>query len=298
MMAAVILVLVFACAFTAVYVAWSVYGPGLGAAYAQFRRRRRGLFLAVSPLLEALTSFNERHLAGANPYLSAIRLRLRQAGMLGRCAPAEFVAVQELVGLAALALGLLLVLFPGTGVNENPLTALAFLLVLAVFAAMAPLMPVDSAAARRRREITQNWPFLLDLLTISVESGIDIVTAIRRVLATSPLNAMTEELVQFTNEINLGKSRAEALRDLAERIQVPMVTAVLAMIAQAERLGTPLAPVLRVQAQEFRQKRSAYVEKLAMEAPVKMLFPLLVCIFPAILIVLLGPVLIQYYAIQ
>lgn len=294
----VILLLVFSCVFTAAYALWTAFAPGLGEAYARLRRRRRGFLLAVSPILEKLTAFNESHFASTNPYLSSIRRRLRQGGMLGRYSPAEFVAVQELTGLAALALGLLLVLFPGSGVNENLPTALGFLVVLAVFAAMAPLMPVDSAAAQRRREIMQNWPFLLDLLTISVESGIDIVTAIKRVLATSPLNALTEELVQFTNEINLGRSRAEALRELGERVQVPMVTTVLAMIAQAEKLGTPLAPVLRVQAQEFRQKRSAYVEKLAMEAPVKMLFPLLICIFPAILIILLGPVLIQYYAIQ
>lgn len=293
-----IYIAVFGSVFAVSYSVWSLYGPGVSVLYQRYRRRRSGVLLLVTPLLEALTNFNERNIPSGSKYLATIRRRLREAGMLNRYTPAEFIAFQELLCIAAFVVGILIVLFPGTGVSESLGTGLVFLVVFSAMAALVPLMPVDGAANRRRREIIDHWPFLLDLLTISVDAGIDIVTAIRRILTHARLTALTEELVQFVNEINLGKSRAQALSDMADRINVPMVTAVLGMIAQAERLGTPLAPVLRVQAAEFRQKKSAYVEKLAMEAPVKMLLPLLACIFPAILIVLLGPVLIQYHMSQ
>ncbi len=293
-----IYIAVFGCVFAISYAVWSLYGSGVSLVYERFRRKRTGFFLLVTPVLESLTSFNEQYIPSASKYLAHIRAKLREAGMLGRYSPTEFIAFQQLAGMAAFFLGLILILFPRAGVKESLGTGLLFLFVFSAMATLVPLMPVDSAAARRRRDIIEHWPFMLDLLTISVDAGIDIVTAVRRILVNSRLNALTEELVQFINEINLGKSRADALRDMADRINVTMVTAVLNMISQAERLGTPLAPVLRVQAQEFRQKKSAYVEKLAMEAPVKMLLPLLACIFPAILIVLLGPVLIQYHMSQ
>ena len=273
-----------------------IYGKRAGSVYEHYKRRRTGVFLLVSPLLEALTRFNKAHIPEEHWYLHMLREKMRMAGMLGRYNPYEFVAFQELAGFGAMLAGLIAVLFPGAGIQESPPTAIAFMLVLGICAAMLPLMPIDNTAAARKREIMRHWPFFLDLLTIAVQSGIDMTISIRRIIEHSALNPLTEELGQFINEINLGKSRAEALHDLSQRINVPMVTAVLDMIAEAEQLGTPLAPALRIQALEFRQKQAANVEKKAMEAPVKMMLPLLTCIFPAILIVLVGPVMIQYFS--
>jgi len=278
------------------YAVCDIYGTRAASVYQHYRRRRTGIILLVSPLLDALTSLNRRYISESNVYVAMLREKMRVAGMLNRYSPHEFIAFQEFAGLTALVVALLVVLFPGDSIQESPAAALLFMIVIAFCAAMLPVMPMDNAAVKRRREIMLHWPFFLDLLTIAVQSGIDMSISIKRILEHSPLNPLTEELGQFVNEINLGKSRAEALRDLSRRINIPTVTGVIDMIAEAEQLGTPLAPALRVQAQEFRQKQASTVEKMAMEAPVKMMLPLLTCIFPAILIVLVGPVMIQYFS--
>ncbi len=159
---------------------------------------------------------------------------------------------------------------------------------------MLPLMPIDNIIAARRRMILSDWPFFMDLLTLALESGMDITTGIRRIVGYLPMGPLTEELMRFVNAIQLGARRAASMREMAARISVAPITATVEMILQAEELGTELGALMRTQSAEFREKHAQYVEQLALEAPVKMLMPLLGCIFPAILITLVGPVMIQY----
>mgnify|MGYP003588380684 FL=1 len=131
-----------------------------------------------------------------------------------------------------------------------------------------------------------------------MEAGMDMTIAIQRIVGNIPLSPLSEELMRLLNEIHLGARRVNAMKDMAARIGIEPISVTVDMMTQAEELGTELGPLLRIQAREFRERKAQYVEKLAMEAPVKMLLPLLGCIFPSILIMLIGPVMIQYYLNQ
>lgn len=145
----------------------------------------------------------------------------------------------------------------------------------------------------RRRKIQKSLPFVLDLLTLSVEAGLDFISAMQRIVERSKLDALSEELVRVLREIQLGKTRRNALRDMSERVDQQDLRSVINALVQADELGVGIGSILRIQADQMRQRRFERAEKLANEAPVKMLFPLVAFIFPAVFIVLLGPIVLQ-----
>jgi tight adherence protein C len=136
-------------------------------------------------------------------------------------------------------------------------------------------------------------PFVLDILTLSVEAGMDFMSALQRNCNSRRLDPLNEELIRMIREVQMGISRRVALRNMAERSRQSDLKAVSYALIQADELGVPIGPILRIQSDQLRQRRFDRAEKLANEAPVKMLGPLLLCIFPAVLIVLLAPILIQ-----
>ena len=140
----------------------------------------------------------------------------------------------------------------------------------------------------RREEIRCDLPDALDILAVSVEAGLGFDAALARV-AEHMDGPLVEELALTLSEMRIGETRQEALRKLADRVDVVELTSIVHAIAQADQLGSPLARVLRVQAQEARQRRQAAAEERAMKAPVKMILPTAVFIFPAMFIVILGP---------
>lgn len=149
------------------------------------------------------------------------------------------------------------------------------------------------AVRRRHQSIQRALPFVLDLLTLSVEAGMDFISALQRNCKSRRLDPLNEELLRMTKEIQVGSSRKEALRNMSDRVQQGDLKSVAYALVQADELGVSIGSILRIQAEQLRARRFDRAEKLASEAPVKMLGPLLLCIFPAVFIILLGPVLSQ-----
>ena len=149
---------------------------------------------------------------------------------------------------------------------------------------------MNGALKRRHLSIQKSLPFVLDILTLSVEAGMDFISALQRNCKVRRLDPLNEELLRMTKEIQVGSSRKEALRNMAERVRQPDLKSVACALIQADELGVSIGSILRIQSEQLRSRRFDRAEKLAAEAPVKMLGPLMLCIFPAVFIILLGPI--------
>ncbi len=171
-----------------------------------------------------------------------------------------------------------------------------FFLFVYLLMTVYPGMWLKGVLKKRHQSIERALPFVLDLLTLSVESGLDFMTGIRRIIERREIDALSEELIYMFQQIQVGKTRKEGLRDMAKRINHLDVQAVVNALVQADELGTSIGSALRIQSDQMRLRRYQRAEKLANEAPVKMLFPLVMFIFPAVFIILLGPILAQIFA--
>jgi tight adherence protein C len=160
--------------------------------------------------------------------------------------------------------------------------------LIALVAAYLQWFRLGRSASGRQREIQRSLPDIMDLLMVSVEAGLAFDMALLRVVDKFK-GAVSEEFQRALKEIQLGRSRKDALRDLADRAGVPELSALVSAIIQAEQLGVGVADVLRLQSDLIRDKRQQTIEEQAMKAPVKMLFPLVFFIFPSIFVVILGP---------
>ncbi len=165
------------------------------------------------------------------------------------------------------------------------------LIILAAFVALGFYVPdllLTSRIQRRQKEIRKAMPDALDLLTICVEAGLGFDGALQKVYEKWD-NLLALAFGRVLREIQLGKLRREALRDMADRIGLPEMTSFVAAIIQSEQLGVSMAKVLRIQADQMRIKRRQQAEEQAHQAPIKMLIPMALLIFPSICIVLMSP---------
>lgn len=218
------------------------------------------------------------------PSISSATWQLTAAGFEGLLSGREFLALKILVPL--LAAILLSILFIPFGSD-----ALLPWLIGTLLAWMWPLHWLRSARAKRAKSIVRALPFVLDLLTLSVEAGMDFMGAVQRNCDRRAMDPLNEELLRMQREIQIGTTRKNALRNLSDRVRVPQIRTLTTALIQADELGVSIGAILRIQSDQLRQERFEYAEKLAHEAPTKMLFPLLLFIFPATIIVLLGPIL-------
>jgi len=169
----------------------------------------------------------------------------------------------------------------------------SFALIILLWFYAYPGMWLRRVLADRHRKIQKSLPFVLDLLTLSVEAGLDFMNAMQRIVDRSKVDALGEELLRVLREIQLGKTRRTALKDMSDRVDQTDLRSVINALVQADELGVGIASILRIQADQMRQRRFERAEKMANEAPVKMLFPLVAFIFPAVFLVLLGPIILQ-----
>lgn len=169
-------------------------------------------------------------------------------------------------------------------------------LILIFVGIFFPVMNLNERARNRQKSIALILPDTLDLVTITVEAGLDFSSALRRVMEKLKPSALRDELSHFFNQLELGRSRREALRELSDRVQLSDMQTVVSALIQADRLGSPIGPVLRSQSDMLRLRRAQRCEKATQEAPVKMLAPLLLCIFPSVFIMIFGPVFLQMIA--
>ncbi|QGU00107.1 Type II/IV secretion system protein TadC, associated with Flp pilus assembly [Candidatus Syntrophocurvum alkaliphilum] len=175
------------------------------------------------------------------------------------------------------------------GVIIGGIFAIALLLLIGIY---LPSMYLRSKEKERKKEILKSLPDNLDLLSVSVEAGLGFDGAMQKVVekTSGPLKKEFEKVLQ---EINIGKPRREALRDMANRVEVDDVSTFIGSIIQADQLGVSIGNVLKLQADQVRNNRRMRAEEAAQKAPIKILIPLVLFIFPTILIVLLGPAVIQ-----
>ncbi len=197
----------------------------------------------------------------------------------------EFLALKELSAVAfVLSYFLIFTKWPG-------IELIGILLLVGFF---FPDMLLNDRIRKRKAEISRELPNVIDLLTLCVEAGMDFMLAVRRVVSDYKPCAVTEELAYVLRQIQMGRSRSEALKHFAWRVDMPEVSSFVRSLIQGDRMGTPIGEILRVQAEEMRLYRIMKAEEAGMKAPIKMLLPLLFFIMPVILIVVAGPILLKF----
>jgi tight adherence protein C len=291
----------------------AVFGVGLIAAFLlapdPTRTRVRELALEGAPMAhggEGRPHWIERivHLTGPLARLSVptegwerspLRVRFMNAGLRGPSTPAVYFTAKSV-----LAIGLPTLVFFGLGLSGarlTPAVTMAMLLIAAAIGYYLPNAILSHMVERRQRTILESFPDALDLLTVCVEAGLGLDAALLRVAtemeATSPV--LSEELHLVNLELRAGSSKEKALRNLSLRTGVEDVDTLVAMLIQAERFGTSVADSLRVHSDALRTKRRLRAEEAAAKIPIKLLFPLIFCIFPSMMLVLLGPAFIRIF---
>lgn len=236
----------------------------------------------VLPALRKLAAFAARFTPART--LEAIQHKLDLAGNPYNWGPREFMGVRLLMALLFAGLGVLLLVFGKAGFLQR----VAILVVATVLGFYMPMLLLSSKIRRRQRAIVKALPNALDLLTICVEAGLGFDAAMAKV-AEKWDNELSVAFARVIQEIQLGKLRREALRDMSDRMEVPDVATFVAAIIQADQLGVSIARVLRIQSDQMRVRRRQRAEELARAATLKILPPVAFFIFPSIFIVLLGP---------
>ena len=229
---------------------------------------------------------------------SSVRLRFVHAGLRNPNAAATFFGVKTV-----LTLGLPILGFIGMSLLGSPLKGTNFLLAMLLLAALGyygPNLVLSHLVKARQREIFESFPDALDLMTVCVEAGLGTEAAMMRVADDLQLKSpgLADEMRIVNLELRAGADRERALRNLAIRTGVEEVDGFVTMINQAERFGTSIAASLRIHAEMLRTRRRQRAEEAAAKIALKLLFPLIFCIFPSLMVVLMGPAMIQVYRVM
>ncbi len=211
---------------------------------------------------------------------------LLQAGEDKNLTPSNLIAIQVMFSLVLS--GTLFFSFTLFGVEAN----MIYVFLLGVLAFFVPYVILNSKATKRQGQVQKILPDLLDLLYISVEAGLGFDMALRKAAQKMP-GLLSDEITKAMDDIAKGKDRQDALRGIVKRIGLDDLNTFITAVIQAEKLGTNIASILRIQSIVMRQKRRQRAEEKAMKIPVKMLFPLVFFLFPALFVVILGPALIN-----
>jgi tight adherence protein C len=211
-------------------------------------------------------------------------MKLLAAGLANKIQPNQFLALKGAAASGGLVVGFLV------GVGSSPMSAFLFALMFGAAGFFGPDFFVSMRARRRQEQVRAELPDALDLLAVSVEAGMGFDGAITK-LTEHMDGALSEEFSLTLGEMRVGESRQEALKKMADRVDTPELSAFVRAIIQADQLGISLGRILRVQAADTRLRRQAAAEERAMKAPIKMLFPTVMFIFPAMFLVILGPAL-------
>jgi tight adherence protein C len=222
--------------------------------------------------------------------LQSTERKLELAGNPRGLEPATFWAIRIVLAIGIAAF--MLFIFSIGSINWTWGRKILFIAAFVGLGFYVPDMLLTSRIQRRQRAIRKAMPDALDLLTICVEAGLGFDGAMAKVYEKWE-NELSLAFGRVIREIQLGKLRREALRDMADRIGIPEMTSFVAAVIQSEQLGVSMAKVLRIQADQMRIKRRQYAEELAHKAPIKMLIPMALLIFPSICIVLMTPALLM-----
>ena len=226
----------------------------------------------------------------SSSFTERTEMRLARAGNPGDIRVADWLGVKA--SGAIIGAGIFFFLFAVAGVLGFPfLIGVLLSLVGALFGYTIPEFWLGGRVKKRQHAILLLIPDALDLLTISVRAGLGFDSALGKVVEKLP-GPLSDEFRRALAEVRVGKQRREALRDIVARTEVPPLTNFIGAIIQAEQLGVSISKVLQVQSEQLRIERRQRAEEQAAKAPIKMLFPLVGCIFPSLFIVILGPAII------
>lgn len=228
---------------------------------------------------------------------SHLRTRFMNAGLRNASAPALYFASKTV--LTFLLPGLFLSYLGLWKGGASSTLVLAGITACAAIGYYLPTVVLAHMVRHRQRELFENFPDALDLMIVCIEAGLSLDAVIARAGQEVRINspALADELHLVTLELRAGASREQALRNLALRSGIDEIDALVAMLIQADRFGTSIADSLRVQSDSLRNKRRLRAEEAAAKIPTKMLFPLIFCIFPALLVVLLGPAVLSIHRV-
>lgn len=275
----------------------------------RFKQRLAGLQDDVAVTgTEPTNPWVERIVQAANPFIklslpsegwdnSPIRIRFINAGWRNPSTVPIYFAAKTML---AIIFPLLLTLFGGENFLNTGASVIMLLLVLsASIGYYLPNVYLSLAVARRQREIFDNFPDALDLLTICIEAGLALDQAITKVASEIHISSKTlaQELQLVLMELRTGFSKEQALRHLALRTGVDEIEMLATMLIQSDRFGTSMADSLRVHSDNLRSKRRQKAEETATKIALKLLFPLIFFIFPTLLLVLLGPSMMQIFRV-
>jgi tight adherence protein C len=241
----------------------------------------------VKPILRSLSRLAARIAPGANA--EAIANKLAMAGNPRQLTVEMFLGLKAAAGLvfAGLALGAQLLLPPLIPPPTFIMAAL-WTAVAGVAGFFLPELWIKDEIRRRQKAIRKVLPDTIDVLSISVEAGLGFDAAMSRICQKAQ-NPLTVEFEKYLTEMRLGKARREALRQIQTRTGVDDLNTFIGAVIQADQLGVSMAKILRVQSEQLRVKRRQRAEQLAQQAPLKMLFPMIMFIFPSVFVVILGP---------
>lgn len=240
----------------------------------------------IQPILRSLAQFFSR--LSPSKSKEGIELQLELAGRPYGWGATEYFGLRMFVALVLAAVFFLLTLMLYGRTVEGGVLASAGAALGAVFGFILPMLWLRSKTRRRQYEIVRGLPDALDLLTIAVEAGMGFDGAMQK-LADKWDTELSKGFSKVVQEMRLGIPRREALKNMERSMGVPDVTTFVAAIIQAETLGVSIAKILRVQSDQMRIKRRQRAQEMANKAPIKMLFPMVFLIFPALFIILLGP---------
>lgn len=233
---------------------------------------------AVAPLCEPFVPWTVRERLGRH---------LQWTGLAGQLTVSELVAIQLVAGVAVGIITFLAAIF----MLDNAYgSAAVWAFALAVPAAWWPRHALRQRAMQRQHSMLRDMPFMLDMTTLCVEAGLNLQGALHQAARYSPDGPLNTELHRALADIRAGKARLQALQDMAERTHLPAMASLVAALAQADQLGVSLGPLLRAQSDQRRSERFLRAEEQALKAPVKMLFPLVLCIFPCTFLIIGFPV--------
>jgi tight adherence protein C len=231
-------------------------------------------------------------------YRQAVWLKLRQAGLDFSITAEQYLAGRVVAaGLCAAVTGWLVGSFDrpgGAGPGWGWGVYAQALLVAGLAGGCYPALWLKDCLSRRQRDVLKSLPFFLDLITLCIEAGLNLQGALNQAVVKGPAGPLRDEFQRVLRDVRAGKGRAASLRDMAERLQQTSINNFVTAVAQAEAMGMNLGPVLRAQADQRRFERFQRAEKLAMQAPVKMLFPLIAFIFPCTFVVLFFPIAMKF----
>ncbi|HVO31365.1 MAG TPA: type II secretion system F family protein [bacterium] len=238
----------------------------------------RPLFVLLTPMTQNLK---------AERYRTRIRRGFITAGMTDEMSPDEFFAWKMVMAVfAPVFIGQMI-----GGIFNIPWW---FYLITGIVGFFYPDIWLDGRVKARQRLILRQMPYVMDLLTLSVEAGLDFVSGIAKVVEKAKPGPLIEELSFYLHEIQVGTTRAQALRNFAYRINMPQTSSFSALLIQADQLGASIGPVLRAQSDLLRTQRFQAAEKAGAAATQKLLFPLVICIMPAVFIMIFGPILLNF----